>query len=480
MALSNSVQKRKLTVAFFIWIGVTALVLTILYYVSVFTEIAGFVAKHRYYIGSFIIGLTISVGIGIYLLWILNKRIIEAQIQAKYSKQAAELAQKYRMKWYLRDASERKKAQWQIKLLSTAVEQSIHGIAVSDLHGKIIFANNAWANQHGYALEEILDAHLSVFHTPEQMDQLLEGIEKVVSGELFSAEIWHLHKNQSTYPTLTTLSILKDDLEKPYAILEITQDITELKQIQKDLEIQTQKALEASHLKSEFLSTTSHELRTPLSSIIGFSKLIIDGLTENKKEEKELVVDIHDSAQHLLQLIDQILDIAKIEARKMELKLEKVELKKIFEEVDNLIHIQAEKKGLTLSFNMNENHALSVYTDKDKLKQVLLNLIGNAIKFTDKGKISVNALPLEAEGFVRIVIKDTGIGIPPQHQKKIFESFVQADGSHSRKHEGVGLGLAISKKLIEKMGGSIDVHSPGIDQGTTVSLVLPAISTPHV
>lgn len=480
MALLNSFQKRKLAVAFFIWLGTTALFSAIFYCVYLFADIADFIDKHRNYSLFLIVGIMLLTGIGIYFLSIFNKKIIEVQVEARHSKEVAELTQKHRMKWYLRDASERKKAQWQIRLLSTAVEQSIHGIAVSDLHGKIIFANNAWAKQHGYTLEEILDAHLSVFHTPEQMDQVLEGIEKVVSGDLFSAEIWHLHKDQSTYPTLTTLSILKDDFEKPYAILEITQDITELKQIQKDLEIQTQKALEASHLKSEFLSTTSHELRTPLSSIIGFSKLIIDGLTESKKEEKELVVDIHDSAQHLLKLIDQILDIAKIEARKMELKLEKIELKKIFEEVDNLIRIQAEEKGLTLSFNMNENHALSVYTDKDKLKQVLLNLIGNAIKFTDKGKISVNALPLQAEGFVRIEIKDTGIGIPPQHQKKIFESFVQADGSHSRKHEGVGLGLAISRKLIEKMGGSIDVHSPGIDQGTTVSLILPAISTFHV
>lgn len=424
-----------------------------------------------------IVGIVLVMGIGVLWLSISNKKKIEAKLNAKHSREIAELTEKYRIKWYLRDVSERKKAEQQIRLLSTAVEQSTQGIAVCDLYGKAIFANNAWAKQHGYELEEILGVHLNIFHSKEQMGQVLEGIERVISGGSYLAEIWHVNKDHSTYPTLMTLSLLKDDLGKPYAILETTQDITELKQIQKDLEIQTQKALEASQLKSEFLATTSHELRTPLLSIIGFSRLILDGLTESKQEDKELITDIHGSAQHLLKLIDGILDVAKIESGKIELKLGEVNLKKIFDEVDNLMRIQAEEKELTLSFNMNGNSAPNVYTDEGKLKQVLINLTGNAIKFTDKGKISVSDLPLPDEGFARIEIKDTGIGISPEDQEKIFDSFVQADGSYLRKHGGIGLGLYISRGLIEMMGGSIDIYSPGINQGTTITLAIPASST---
>lgn len=471
MALLN----RKSAVAFFIWTGVMVLVFVVSYYVfpSVYlSKSLNIRVSVIVYYAAVVIWL---MGIGIYGLWKIIEAKIEAKSKAKSLEVRKQLAHKYRMGYSLRNIERRK-----IKLLLRAVEQSANGIAVFNLDGIVLFANNSWAKQHGYALEEVIGKHLCMFHADEQATKLLEGTKEITSGELFFGEIWCIRKDRSTFPALTTASLLKNHLGEPYAILEVIQDISELKQTQKALQIQIAKALEFSRLKSNFLSVTLHELRVILSSIIGFSRSIVHDIKENKKEGKRRIANIYDSAQHLLKLIDQILDIARIEAGKTELKLEELDLKKIFNEIHNLTYVQVQEKGMVLSFNIDENSVPKVYADKDKLKQVLLNLIVNALNFNDKGKISVSALPTETECFVRIEIKDTGISISPQDQKNIFERSVQGDDSHSRNYGGVGLGLTISKKLIEMMGGSIDIYSPGTGQRTRVSFILPAISTFHI
>ncbi len=409
------------------------------------------------------------LAVGWYFVWRYSKA------EVRYSEEVARLTGIYRIKGF-RDISQRKKVEWHVKLVSTAVEQSTQGIMLCDLDGTVMFVNKAWARQHGYEVDEIIGKHIGMFHTDRQMEQVLEGIEKVTSNGLFSGEIWHLHKDHSIYPTLTTASLLKDDVGRAYAILQVIQDITELKAIQRALEIQTKKALESSRLKSEFLSATSHELRTPLTSIIGFSKLVLDDVAQSREEEKELVADIYDSAHHLLRSIDQLLDIAKIESGKMELKPQEVDIKDIFDEVYNLTRIQAEGKGLELSFSSNDQSIPRVYADKEKLRQVLVNLVDNAIKFTDIGGVSVSVFPLGSEGLVRIEVADTGIGMSREDQLTAFERFVQADGSYRRKYGGVGLGLTISKSLIEMMGGSIEIDSSGIGRGTVASFVLPVYS----
>jgi signal transduction histidine kinase/CheY-like chemotaxis protein len=240
-----------------------------------------------------------------------------------------------------------------------------------------------------------------------------------------------------------------------------------------ELEIQTERAVQADQLKSQFLANTSHELRTPLNSIIGFLGLILDGYCNDDKEQKEFIQNAQTSAKHLLSLINDVLDIAKIEAGKMELELEEVDLKALFEEVNSLARVQAEQKKLKMSFVCEDEFVPSVYADSNKLKQVMLNLIGNAIKFTDKGSITIRTRVQKDKGNVLIQVEDTGIGVPPEMQEEVFEKFRQVDSFTTRKQGGTGLGLTITKNLVEMMGGKIKLESPGQGKGSRVSLTLP-------
>jgi len=232
-------------------------------------------------------------------------------------------------------------------------------------------------------------------------------------------------------------------------------------------------ARQADKLKSEFLANTSHELRTPLNAIIGFLNLILDGLCDSPEEEREYLENALKSSEHLLSLINDLLDIARIEAGKMELELGATDVQTIFDEVYLMTHVQAQNKGLYLRFNLPQAHNIKVWADPQKFKQILINLVGNSLKFTNFGGIEVTAGVLPVKKMAIIRVKDTGIGVAPEFQKRIFEKFTQADSSTSRRFGGAGLGLAITKNLVELMGGTISLTSPGRGKGTTISFTLP-------
>jgi PAS domain S-box-containing protein len=230
---------------------------------------------------------------------------------------------------------------------------------------------------------------------------------------------------------------------------------------------------EASRLKSEFLANTSHELRTPLNGMIGFLQLVLDGLCDSKDEEREFLNQSLQCSRHLLGLINDVLDIAKIEAGKLSLEIERIDLRGLFDEVYTVTHVQAAQKGIRLVFDVGDRDAVPVRGDFNKTKQVLINLVGNSLKFTHGGSITVRAKPNPDLGHVLFEVIDTGIGIDPSRQKLIFEKFTQADGSTTRKYGGTGLGLAISRSLVELMGGIIGVHSEGEGKGTRMYFSLP-------
>jgi signal transduction histidine kinase/CheY-like chemotaxis protein len=230
---------------------------------------------------------------------------------------------------------------------------------------------------------------------------------------------------------------------------------------------------EASQIKSDFLANTSHELRTPLNSIIGFLGLILDGYCVDKQEEREFLRNAQQSAKQLLSIINDVLDLAKIEAGRMELDLQEVELRGLFDEVGVLTQVQAQQKKLKLSYTCENHPSPKVYVDPGKLRQVMINLVGNAIKFTDQGSITVRSLVQEEKGNVLIEVGDTGVGVPAHAQEKLFEKFRQADGSSTRRHGGTGLGLTITKNLVEIMGGKIKLESPGEGKGSKISFTVP-------
>lgn len=243
--------------------------------------------------------------------------------------------------------------------------------------------------------------------------------------------------------------------------------------LNRNLELANLELARANRLKDEFLANTSHELRTPLSAILGFLRIVIDKLYDNPAEEREFIQNAYDSAKNLLGLINELLDSAKIEAGKVDLNLVQVDVSLVFEAVKKLSQVQAAQKRVRLIFRPTR---LMVRADPEKLHQVMLNLVANAIKFAEEGEVLVMARPFRAKGHVRFEIRDTGVGIPQEIQRDLFQKFVQGDGSTSRKYGGSGLGLAICKNLVEFMGGRIWLSSPGPGQGTTVFFTLPLIS----
>ncbi len=258
----------------------------------------------------------------------------------------------------------------------------------------------------------------------------------------------------------------------------------------KELEIATEQAEEASRLKSEFLANTSHELRTPLNGMIGFLRLVIDEVADDPEEEKEFIQEAHNSAIHLLNIINDILDIAKIEAGKMELELGPQELDSLFKKVYDLQKQQAQQKNLTLTIEMPRNlEGITVYSNYQRLLQVLLNLVGNAIKFTEEGGVTISAEAIrqtvkfkdeELPGYVKVRVADTGIGVSLDKQDKLFQSFSQVHSGLNRPYGGTGLGLAISQKLVETMGGVMNFFSMGEGLGSTVTFSVPLFQDPVV
>jgi signal transduction histidine kinase len=258
-----------------------------------------------------------------------------------------------------------------------------------------------------------------------------------------------------------------------------------------------QDAQMANQLKSEFLANTSHELRTPLNAIIGCIRLVKDECCDSREEEIEFLDRADHAAMHLLRIINDILDIAKIESGTLALKPEVSDLRQLVQEVVDLQSVHLQQKNLTLQQTEVET-PVWILADRAKLKQVLLNILYNAIKFTEKGQVSIDIqvqlekaalaspLPQTAPNQVEIpapralvTISDTGIGVDPQQQHRLFRPFVMVDGSTTRRFEGTGLGLAISKNFMDLMGGSIHLYSEGIGKGTTVVIALPLAPTPE-
>ena len=285
-----------------------------------------------------------------------------------------------------------------------------------------------------------------------------------------------------------------------------------------ELETAWKEAQTANQLKNEFLANTSHELRTPLNGIIGCLRLVRDGFCDDREEELDFLQRADDAAIHLLGIINDVLDIAKIEAGKLSVEVEPVDLRKILNEVINLQAVPIQQKGLEFD-TTNIHDVIPVHADPAKLKQVLLNVVGNAVKFTESGSITINTriepfvekppspnsgekigetlgrgqgkeerfnlaftgdgsasnAPLFPSSQIVVTVQDTGIGIDPDQQHKLFRPFVMVDGSTTRKCGGTGLGLAISRNLMVLMGGNITLSSDGNDRGTTVEISLPMI-----
>jgi len=246
-----------------------------------------------------------------------------------------------------------------------------------------------------------------------------------------------------------------------------------LRSLNAQLEFANRELDQASKTKDEFLAHTSHELRTPLNSILGFTKLILDGLCKDRDEEQELLRDVYASAQHLLGIVNDILDLGRIEAGKMSLHIESLNPRDVLDSTIPLVSVQATEKALNLVDDTRRQKLPLVRADEVRFRQILLNLLSNSVKFTPQGSVTLRSDLASHPGFLRIEVEDTGIGIPEEKREAVFQKFVQVNVAQVRRQGGSGLGLAITRKLVQLMGGEIGLDNGAGDRGTLVWFTLP-------
>jgi PAS domain S-box-containing protein len=360
-------------------------------------------------------------------------------------------------------------------------------LSVTEMDDKynITFANKKAIDDSGYTANEINAAPINplAIFIPEDRERVNTNIQRILKGEtLGRVEYTQQRRDGSTYPVVTySAPIIKEG--KAVGLRTVTIDVSEQKKAEKELaeknrelEEVNARLQEVDRLKSIFLSSMSHELRTPLNSIIGFTSLILDGMTGDiNEEQREQLNLVKSSSNHLLSLINDVLDISKIEAGKVELSLEEFPLNELLSEVIDILTPAAQKKGIELVAKIDGD--IEVYTDRRRLKQVLINLGGNAVKFTEHGSVRITAGPRKGKGHMpedslEVHVIDTGIGIKREDIDKLFAPFQQVDGSLTRRFEGTGLGLHHSKKILNMLGGDIWVKSK-YNKGSDFGLILP-------
>jgi PAS domain S-box-containing protein len=355
-----------------------------------------------------------------------------------------------------------------------AFEYAAVGMALVSLKGRWFKVNRALCALTGYSAEELCAmTFLDITHPDDlavgsaESQPLLDGAIPYVKTEKR-----YFHKDGSIVWILLGVSVLRDQQGKPLYYITQIEDITKMKQAMTRQQELTEKAQAAEQVKSDFLATMSHEIRTPMNGVIGMTGLLLD--TGLDAEQRKLAETIRTSGQSLMGLLNDILDFSKIEAGQLSLEEIDFDLRKVVEDSLELTAGQAQAKGIELTCEVDPEKTTQVRGDPARLRQILTNLISNAIKFTSLGEVAVRVVvetELETENIVRFEIKDTGIGIAPEKQAQLFQPFVQADSSTSRKFGGTGLGLAICKKLTESMKGSIGVRSaPG--EGSTFWVIL--------
>ena len=344
------------------------------------------------------------------------------------------------------------------KLLATIVEQSSEAIWTKDLAGIITSWNSGAAAMFGYPPADAVGRALNVGESTAEEEEA--RMQRLMAGEKFSYDARAMTRSGTAIDIQVAVAPLLDQANQWIGSISVARDVTQHKRSEEALRLAREAAESANHAKSSFLARMSHEIRTPMNGVLGMTELLLEtGLTSAQRKYAETV---QRSGQNLLGIINDLLDFSKIEAGKLELENVDMDLRRTLEDVVDLLAERAHAKGLELACSIPANLATHVKGDPLRLGQVLTNLVGNAIKFTEQGSVVIRVAGLEETAHnvtLRFEVSDTGAGISAAAQSHIFEEFAQADGSTTRKHGGSGLGLAISRQLVEMMGGNIYVES---------------------
>jgi PAS domain S-box-containing protein len=338
---------------------------------------------------------------------------------------------------------------------------------------KFRYANPAICRMLGYSEEELLRMGVADIHPKESLDQVFAEFEAQAAGtKTISEDLPCMRKDGQVISV--SINACKVTVNQTEYLQSVFRDITERKQMEENLWIAKKQAETANEAKSEFMANMSHEIRTPLNSIIGFSEILIreELLAEEHKEHIRIV---RNNGKYLLHLINDILDFTKIKAGKMKVEMGPCSLEQIINRMELMMYPIAEEKELVFEIHGKTDLPAYIVTDTLRLQQCLINIVNNAIKFTDKGHIYLNISLEDKKGrcYIRFEVEDTGIGIDPESQEQIFKPFIQEDGSTLRKYGGTGLGLAIVKDLVGLLGGELTLTSEK-GKGSVFSLVIPA------
>ncbi|HLT90072.1 MAG TPA: response regulator [Woeseiaceae bacterium] len=346
-------------------------------------------------------------------------------------------------------------------LLRALIDNLPDLIYVKDEQSRFLLANRAVADQMGTTPEELLGKSDFDFY-PEELARSFHADEQrvIANGETIDREETCLDASGEEMVLLTTKVPLRAPDGRIVGIMGIGRNITARVRAERQMREAREAAEAANRAKSNFVANMSHEIRTPMNGVIGLAELLLE--TRLDAQQRDYAESIHESGKTLLTIINDILDFSKIEAGKLDLEALDMDLRGIVEDVGRVLALQAHRKGLELAVNIDPALPDAVKGDPNRIRQILLNLGGNAVKFTDAGEVVLDLEVLESDSsgtLVRIRVRDTGIGIPADRLQHLFQPFSQVDASTTRRFGGTGLGLSIVRRLVELMGGETGVES---------------------
>lgn len=349
-------------------------------------------------------------------------------------------------------------------------------VVITDQKGIIRYTNDLFCEISQYTREELIGKDHRIINSGFHPKEFFKDLWRTITvGKIWKGEVKNKAKDGSFYWVYTVIVPFLNKKGKPYQYVTIRRDITEEKQLSEELINSKEAADAANRSKSEFLANMSHEIRTPMNAIIGFSELLYNTM-ENEKQRSQ-IESIRSSGKNLLKIINDILDLSKIEAGKLSLQTETVNIHKLSKDIEMMFEHRINDKNISFFIETESQIPNALLLDETRLRQILFNLIGNAFKFTDKGQV-ILSLDKKSKGnnLIDLIIKveDTGIGIPKNQHEKIFETFNQQEGQLNSKYGGTGLGLTITKRLIEMMGGKISVNSTP-NKGSIFTVYLPDV-----
>jgi PAS domain S-box-containing protein len=366
----------------------------------------------------------------------------------------------------------------ELRLVHGALDCSANVVVITDHAGRIVYANPAVRRLTGYTPDELLGKNPSVFrsgvHSPAFYQDLWETLQ---AGRVWEGEFTNQHKLGHHFHEQATITPVNDENGDITHFIAVKVDITERKQLEKQLYQALDKAVESSRLKSEFLATVSHELRTPMNGVVGMSELLLE--SDLGPDQMQMARVVKNCSENLMHLIEDLLDFSCIGTGQLRIQEERFNLRQAIEETVRLAQPRAATKQLDFHCEYDASLPSQVYGDRTRICQVLTNFLSNAVKFTAEGSVAVRAEPvMQGEArWMRLSVADTGIGVPAEFRPRIFDSFAQADGSHTRHYGGLGLGLAIAQRLVRLMDGHIGFESePG--RGSTFWLEIPVKEAP--